>query len=263
MSFFNMDGPVMRFLSRMADLMILNVIFILCCIPIVTIGASLTAISYVLLKIRDGEEGYIARGFFKSFKQNFRQATLIWLMILGAGILLGLDIYILRSMSGTLAQINTVLIMVLIVLLVFILFYVFAVLARFENTVLNTIKNACLMSILDFPKTLLMVGTVAAAIFLSFLNGTFLTWAILIWILIGFALIGYCNSWFLDGILKKYMPKEEEQTEEDVIRHMEEWTDEPETGEKEKIGENGKTEEDRKIEEKRKIEEDRKIEENG
>ena len=79
---FDLDSPFMRVLNRVADLMILNFLMIICCIPIITIGAACTGMHYVLLKIVRGEEGYLVRGFFKSFKQNFRQATILWLIML-------------------------------------------------------------------------------------------------------------------------------------------------------------------------------------
>lgn len=69
-------------MGRAADLMILNIVFIICCLPIVTIGASLTALHYVTLKMVRNEESYIVKSFFKSFKQNFKQATIINLIML-------------------------------------------------------------------------------------------------------------------------------------------------------------------------------------
>ena len=68
---FSMDSGIFRFLTRLADLMILNILFIVCCIPIVTIGASVTSLYYVTLKMAVNEEGYIAKAFLKSFRQNF------------------------------------------------------------------------------------------------------------------------------------------------------------------------------------------------
>ena len=68
---FNLDSPIMVFLSKMADLLILNLLALICCIPIITIGASMTAMSYVTLKMVRDEECYIAKDFFKSFRQNF------------------------------------------------------------------------------------------------------------------------------------------------------------------------------------------------
>ena len=96
-SIFDMDSGFFRALSRLADLMILNLIFVVCCIPIVTIGPALTAMHYVTLKMVDNEEGYIVRGFFKSFRQNLRQAIIIWVIMLLLGCLLATDLLILRE----------------------------------------------------------------------------------------------------------------------------------------------------------------------
>ena len=73
--FFNMDNKFFVFMGRVADLLLLNFLCILCCIPVVTAGASITALYYVTLKMARDEESYIARSFFRSFKQNFKQAT--------------------------------------------------------------------------------------------------------------------------------------------------------------------------------------------
>ena len=71
MKFLSLDSPLMRFLGKMADLMILNLLVIFCSIPIITMGASLTAMHYVALKIVRNEEAYITKDFFKSFKCTF------------------------------------------------------------------------------------------------------------------------------------------------------------------------------------------------
>ena len=154
---FDMDSPLFRGLSKLADIMILNIIFIICCIPIVTIGASVTAMSYVTLKMKDGEEGYIFRTFFKSFKQNFKQATIIWLILLLVILIMVGDIYIIINSGLEFHIVLKVIIGVVGFLIVFTTMYVFPVLAKFDNTIKNTIKNAFIMSILQFPKTILMI----------------------------------------------------------------------------------------------------------
>ena len=80
MKFNLMDNVVTRALTKICDMICLNVIWLICCIPIVTIGASTTALYSVLLKMVKNEEGYIFRSFFKAFKENFRQSTVIWLL---------------------------------------------------------------------------------------------------------------------------------------------------------------------------------------
>ena len=96
---FNPDNKFFAFMGKVADLMILNLLCIVCCLPIVTAGASITALYYVTLKIARNEETYIARGFFHSFKENFKQATIIHLIMIVLGALLIFDLYFVRVLQ--------------------------------------------------------------------------------------------------------------------------------------------------------------------
>ena len=99
--FFNYDNPVWRFIGKLGDLILLNILWIVCSIPVFTIGASTTAVYYVTLKLVRDEGDSTIRSFFHSFKGNFRQATAIWMILLAAGIVLGLSlIHILRNVQG-------------------------------------------------------------------------------------------------------------------------------------------------------------------
>lgn len=154
---FNLDSPIMVFLSKMADLLILNLITLICCIPIVTIGASLTAMNYVVLKMVRDEECYIMKDFFKSFKQNLKQATIIWLIILLLLVVILGDLYIVLFLDVNFQSWMRVLICVVAFMLLLGLMHVFPVLARFDNTIRKTLVNSMLMGILSLPKTVLMV----------------------------------------------------------------------------------------------------------
>lgn len=167
MKFLSLDSPLMQGLGKMADLLWLNVLTLICCLPIVTIGASLTAMNYMALKIARNEECYITRGYFKSFKENFKQATLIWLIFLVVILILAGDFLIMRNSGLEFGSVFQGIIAAIAILVIFTLMYVFPVLAKFENTIFRTIKNAFLMSLMQFPKTLLMIimYIVPAAIF--------------------------------------------------------------------------------------------------
>ena len=167
MKFFQMDSPLMNFLNKAADLMWLNILALICCIPIVTAGASFTALHYVALKIVRNEESYITRGFLKSFKQNFKQATAIWLILLLAMLLLAGDFYIIFYSGMEFNVVIKVIIMAAIVLVAFVATFVFPLLAKFDNTVKQTIKNAFFMSIMQLPKTILMIVMNLAPIVLA------------------------------------------------------------------------------------------------
>lgn len=154
---FDMDSPLFSFLNKLADLIYLNILTLICCIPVITIGASLTALNYVVLKMARNEEGYITRSFFKSFKQNFKQATVIWLILLAvAGILAG-DIFIFRYSTLTFPSWMQTALTIVTFIFVFITMYLFPVLAKFENTIGQIFKNALFMGILSLPKTILMM----------------------------------------------------------------------------------------------------------
>lgn len=208
--FFNMDSGLFRFLTRLADLMILNFIFLLTCIPIVTIGAAWTALYYVALKMVRDEESYIVRGYFKSFKENFKQATAMWLIVLVFLILLFIDFRILGVSSGTGYTIIQVGLYVVSMVGAMVLVYLFPLLAKFYNTVKRTFLNAFLMSVRHLPQTLLMLAISAGAVILTFINNWIFAYGVLAWLLIGFALIALANSWFLVRIFDHYIPKEDE-----------------------------------------------------
>lgn len=157
MKFFNLDSPVMQALGKMADLMWLNILTLICCIPVVTAGASLTAMHYMALKIVRNEECYITKGFFKSFKENFKQATLIWLLMVIVIAVLAGDFIIMKYSGMTFSKALQIVIIAVGVLFLFTAVFVFPVLAKFDNTLWRTIKNAFLMSIMQFPKTILMI----------------------------------------------------------------------------------------------------------
>lgn len=208
--FFNLDSPVMVALTKMADLIIVNLLAFFCCLPIITVGASMTALHYVVLKIVRDEECYIVRSFFKSFKQNFKQATIINLIMLLIGLVLYVDLNVSKAMQGGAGQIFHVIFMAL-VLIYFILFlYVYPVLARFYNTIKNTIKNALFMAIRHLPYTVVMVLIAVCPLLLLLVKSYQIQSTLFVlFLLMGFALIAYCNSYFLAKIFDNYMPKEE------------------------------------------------------
>lgn len=155
---FDLDSPIIQVLNKVADLMWLNILTLICCIPVFTIGAALTSAHYVALKMRRNEEGYISRDFFKAFKLNFKQSTLIWLLaMLLIGILVG-DLYIMKNNTELeIHNIVRIVIMAAGILVTFTLMWVFALQAKFSNTIRGTIKNAFAISVLQFPKTILMI----------------------------------------------------------------------------------------------------------
>ena len=209
--FFDLESPLMRVLNRVADLMILKLLMIVCCIPVITIGAAVTAMHYVILKMVRGEEGYLVKGFFKSFRENFKQATLIWLMMLVIiAVYIG-DTVILLFSGLTFPKPLTIAVIAVGIIIALIAMYVFPLLARFENTIRNTVKNAALIAVGNLPKTILM----AVIYVLPLVVVYFSTYAMLFVFLFGISVPAYGAAWLYSNIFKKFEPEVEEVSDMD------------------------------------------------
>lgn len=206
---FNMDNKFFTVMGHVADLMILNIVFLICCLPVVTIGASLTALHYVTLKMARNEESYIVRSFFKSFKQNFKQATIINLIMLAVGAVLYVDLNIVTNMTGSMSKVLYILLIAFAFLYLIVFLYIYPILAKFYNSIKNTFRNALLMAIRHLPYTILM-AVITAAPASVFLIQSFRVQSIMIMLLIllGFALEAFINGHFLVKIFDNYIPKE-------------------------------------------------------
>lgn len=207
---FNLDSPIMRFLSKVCDLMILNVMCIICCLPIVTAGASITALYTITMKMVRGEESYIFKGFLKAFKENFKQSTIIWLIMAVLGIFVFVDYQAASLLPENMSNIFRVLIGALIIFYLMILSYIFPYTARFENNIKNIFKNSLLIAILNLPWTILVIALPIALGFLTFLTTTTLVYGSMLWMLLGFAVVAYIESMIFRRVFAKYEPASEE-----------------------------------------------------
>ena len=155
---FDMDNPVMRTLSAAADLIILNLLTLLCCLPLVTMGAALTALNAAAIKILQGEETAPVKDYFRAFRENFKKGT-------GMGLLFALIFGVLAAdylAAGSYVPILRPVIAAMALLILMLGQYAFALLARYENTIRGTLKNAFLLAVGYFPRTLGMAVFAAA-----------------------------------------------------------------------------------------------------
>ena len=150
---FRSDSPIMKALTIAADLLILNLLTIVLSLPLITMGPAVTAMNDIVIHIVRGEEGYTVKPYFQSFKANFKQGVLLGLILIFAAAILYVDYlaavaYIPPMRVGIIA---------IGIIILAIAFYAFAMLARYENTFGGTLKNAALLAVGNFPRTLFMV----------------------------------------------------------------------------------------------------------
>lgn len=204
--FLDMDSPFIRVLNRVGDLMILNILMIICCLPVITVGAAYTGMHYVLLKMVRDREGYLIRGFFKSFVSNFKQATLIWLLMLLVIMVYVGDIVIFNYSGMVFPKAVVVAVLAVAILLLMMAVYIFPLQARFENPIKNTLKNAMILAFVNLPKTILMIACYALPLVICYYSN----YALLFVILFGISAPAYGAAWIYSGIFKKLEPETEE-----------------------------------------------------
>lgn len=145
-------------INKIIDSILLCLLFFLCCIPIFTIGASITSLYYTMLKVIENDRGYISSEFFSCFKKNFKQSTIVWMILFAVLAFLGFDFIIMKSALsfGDLSGYLYYIFLLLIALIMTWSLYFFPYIARFEDTTKNLLRNTFMIAILNLPWTILL-----------------------------------------------------------------------------------------------------------
>lgn len=190
---FDPDGPLFRLLARLAELMVLNVCFLICCLPVFTIGASVTGLYAALFS---QQEGGAIRRYFRGFRQNFRQGVALELILGAIGALLLLDYQLLEQLDDGYLVVKYLLYLAAITW-VGVCSFTFGLAARFKDTVGRILKNAFLLCFSMLPRTVLMVLIDASPIILLLLAPDWFGQYFILWLLVGFAFCAQVKVWVL------------------------------------------------------------------
>lgn len=209
---FNMDNGFFRTLSKLVDCIWLNFLFFITCIPIFTIGASMTALYYTMQKVIRNDRGYVSSEYWHAFKTNFKQATLTWLIILVVGLITFFDIQFMKSMDQAGEALGKAYVFFQVLLMLEILWcaYLFPYMARFINTMKGSMKNAALIAIVNLPWTLLILLLLIIAGLLMYIVpiSIFFVPALFTWVL----------NRILERVFRKYMTEEDKAREDEMNR---------------------------------------------
>ncbi len=158
MNLFDPDSKLIQFLQFLGGLILLNLCFVAACIPLVTIGAACSALYTVTMQEAEDRSGSIPGRFFRAFRSNFPKATGLWLLLALFGGILGYNLLFLRSNPGFSHPVLWGLLIAMTVLYLMMAAYAFPLQARFENTVMQTLRNSLVLAIGHLPKTVLLVA---------------------------------------------------------------------------------------------------------
>lgn len=203
MNLFNMDNPFFRMLSKMVDTVILSALWVIFSMPIFTMGAASTALYYTVHKTLRRNRGYIYSNFWNSFKENFKQSTIVWLILLAIYAIFGADLYLTWQFlkAGMQWGVMFYLFLVLILMTIVWTIYIVAYSARFENTKKATMKNAAAIAVVNLGWSFLIL--------FLFLVGALVIGLIPIMIFLLPAVITLLYDIILERIFRKYMTEED------------------------------------------------------
>ncbi len=201
---FDIDSPVMNVLNKIMNLMILNLCFVAGCIPIFTAGAAMTALYSVNLKMVRNEESYIFSSYWRAFRENFRQSTVCWILLVCAGGILAADFRAVRSLPKGPGKFLGGTTLIFLVIYCVLMLYIFPYMARFQDRLGTCVKNAFLIGGSNPGCTITTALITAAFTALSFSSIEVLLRAAFLWLLIGFSLLSYIHSFFFRKVFDKY-----------------------------------------------------------
>ena len=207
---FDLDNGFMRGLARSIDLIVLNILFLVCSLLFFTFGASLSALYSVTLKMVQNEEGYMVRGFFTAFRENLKYGMIFEIAFLVIVATIILDIKLIGDIGTGIAFGIKVICFAISIWLFLMALYVFPIIARFRMKLSEICKNAFLICVTNFKKTLILLAMYIPVLFLMFYSEITMYLLLSICIVCGFAVMAYCQSFVLRKVFDEYEPTEAE-----------------------------------------------------
>ena len=209
---FNYDGQLMQSLNKITDCIILSFLWLIFSIPIITFGASTTALYYTANKVIRHNRSHVLREFWSAFKMNFKQSTVVWFVLFVITIVLGVDFIFLFNMikAGKVASWMLAPFIVMAAFVVMWEIYVFAYIARFQNNLKTIMKNCARLVIRHLPQSLLLIIICVAELVLT------LFIPIVICILPALRML--LMTFILEPVFKRYMSDEDLAAEEERNR---------------------------------------------
>ena len=209
MNLLNEDNVIHIFLNKLGDIIVANLLFLVCCIPIITIGPALTALYHCMLRTVKGNNNGTTKTFFRAFKENFRQSLIVWLGLLAVGFILFLNIRFLQNTTSVVSKPLFYVSLGIAGLVIILALYIFPVIAAFANTTVNLLKNAYVFAFLHFPSTLAIAVITILPMFMTYRDIKLLPLYACCWFFFGFGLTAYVNSLLLYRMFKPFLEKED------------------------------------------------------
>ncbi|MCR5415932.1 MAG: DUF624 domain-containing protein [Pseudobutyrivibrio sp.] len=193
-------NKLLDFADTLCNFIALNVVFLITCLPIFTIGTAITSLYYVMMKESRGEYGYLVRPYLSAFKENFVKSTRVFLIMSILTLIFSFNLIFWFSMQTLMGNVLAMIFFIGLTLILGTSLYVFPLLSQFENTVIQTIKNALGICFANLKSSGLLLIITLFVFFLGYFSGPIR----ILLILFGFAFTAYVKSFILEKVFSQY-----------------------------------------------------------
>lgn len=199
------ENPAVELVARMVDIFLLNVLWVLTSIPVITIGTSTTALYYCMLKILRKRDSGVLKMYFDAFFRNLRQGCMLTLLLFACSAFLCVDIAGCMMMDSALGNGMKLVLIFLLAVLGMVFSYVFPLLAQFDNSIKSLLKSAFFMSLTNLTRTIpiFLLNVIPFVLLLGYPYGFVVS--VPVWLMFGVAVIALLNSKMLIGIFDGYI----------------------------------------------------------
>ena len=213
---FSPDSKLVQILTLVGNLILLNLLWLITSLPIITIGATTTAMYSVLFDYLENRDDAVLKPYFKAFLSNFKQSTLLWLPICILSVILGIDAYYLISYApSSVAPLLWVPFFVLVALLTVIMTYAFPQIARFQTTLRDVLRNSLLMFLLHFLQSICIVALNLIPWATMLMIPDIFAQTSIFWVIFGASVIAYFNAKVLLKVFQKHQQSEDSVCEDE------------------------------------------------
>ncbi len=210
MNFFNEDNFLHQFFLFLGKLIALNLLWMICSIPVITIGASTTAMYYCTLKLHKDKDIDAIKSFFKSFRRNFLQSTIIWVFLLVAAFILWLEHIAVKTMPSGARQIFTYVLAAVGILLLLLTLYIFPTVASFDNKIKKLISHSIYFIFRQPVYAVSVTAITCLPMYFTMVDAELFPVYLFVWLMCGFSLTAYANSWFLWRLYRPFFQEQQE-----------------------------------------------------
>lgn len=201
---FNLDTPLMQMLTRVGDMIIINFLTIICSLPIITAGAAISATHRIMQDFLMDNETTIIRTYFRAFKENFKQATLVWLALVVIIAALLADVFLINLfIQGSLRSFFVILLSAVALIVFAISMYIFPLLTRYRNTLPQHLRNSLILMITKLPRTIGMMALHALPFVILWLSYNVFLQTLIFWLFVGASFTIFMDTFLLKPVFQQ------------------------------------------------------------